>query len=60
MDYADKAIKFSPSNNLGFFWKSCNLGRWGEVKGIMESLFKAEEVVELLIQSIELNPMLER
>ena len=33
--YADKAIAADPQNDLGYYWKSANIGRWGQVKGVL-------------------------
>lgn len=39
--YADQAIKLAPNNPQGYFWKSSNMGMWGQTKGIFDSLGKA-------------------
>ena len=39
--YANKAIEADPQNDLGYYWKSSNIGRWGQIKGILNSLVKA-------------------
>ncbi len=54
--YADKAIAADPSNDLGYYWKSANIGRWGQVKGILNSLFKAGPMKDLLVKELALNP----
>ena len=41
-EYADMAIAANPQNNLAYYWKSSNIGRWGEVKGILNSLVEGE------------------
>ncbi len=51
--YADQAIAFDPSNHLGYFWKSSNIGMWGQTKGVLDSLFKAGPMRDLLTQAIE-------
>jgi hypothetical protein len=53
--YADMAIAADPQNNLGYYQKSSNIGRWGQVKGILNSLFKAPEMRELLVKDLSLN-----
>ena len=55
-DYADKAIEADPSNDLGYYWKAANLGRWGQVKGMMNALFVTGPVRDLLSQELALNP----
>jgi tetratricopeptide (TPR) repeat protein len=54
--YADKAIAADPQNDLGYFWKSANTGRWGQVKGILDSLSKAAPMKDLLVKELSLNP----
>ncbi len=39
--YADKAIEADPRNDFAYYWKSANIGRWGQVKGVLNALFKA-------------------
>lgn len=54
--YADKAIAADPQNDLGYYWKSSNIGRWGQVKGVLNSLFKAGPMRDLLVKDLSLNP----
>jgi hypothetical protein len=54
-EYADMAIAANPQNNLGYYWKSSNIGRWGQVKGILNSLFKAGPMKELLVKDLSLD-----
>ena len=56
VSWAEKAIATDANNPIGYFWKSANLGRWGEVKGILESLNMAKEMRGLLETSIALDP----
>jgi hypothetical protein len=53
--YADMAIAADPQNNLAYYWKSSNIGRWGQVKGILNSLFKAGPMRELLAKDLALD-----
>jgi hypothetical protein len=53
--YADKAIAADPSNDLGYYWKSSNIGRWGQIKGILNSLFKAQPMREQLVKELGLK-----
>ena len=55
-EYADRAIEADPDNHLGYFWKSANIGRWGQTKGILNSLVKAEPMRELLVEAIDREP----
>jgi hypothetical protein len=54
-EYADKAIAADPQNDLGYYWKSSNIGRWGQVRGILNSLFKAGPMRELLVKDLSVN-----
>lgn len=54
-EYADLAIAADPQNNLPYYWKSSNIGRWGQVKGILNSLFKAAPMKELLVKDLSLD-----
>jgi hypothetical protein len=54
-EYADMAIAANPQNNLAYYWKSSNIGRWGQVKGILNSLFKAAPMKELLLKDLALD-----
>lgn len=53
--YADMAIAANPQNNLAYYWKSSNIGRWGQVKGILNSLAKAKPMKELLVKDLSLD-----
>jgi hypothetical protein len=53
--YADKAITADAKNDLGYYWKSSNIGRWGQVKGILNSLFKAGPMRDLLVKELSIN-----
>jgi tetratricopeptide (TPR) repeat protein len=55
-EYADKSIQLNPGNHLGYYWKSGNIGRWGQVKGILNALAKAKPMKILLVQAININP----
>ena len=54
--YADQAIEADPSNHLGYYWKSANIGRWGQVKGILNSLVRATPMRDLLVEAINREP----
>jgi tetratricopeptide (TPR) repeat protein len=53
---AQKAIDADSGNHLGYYWKSANIGRWGQIKGILNSLFKAKPMRGLLQQAVTANP----
>lgn len=54
--YADEAIRLDPRNPLGYYWKSANIGRWGQTKGVLNSLFRAPDMRDLLAQVISIDP----
>jgi len=51
-DYATMATELYPSAD-SYYWRSSNVGRWGETKGILDSLFKAGPMKEDLLKVIE-------
>jgi len=53
--YAEKAIASDPQNDLGYFWKSANIGRWGQVKGVLNALSMARPMRDLLVKELSLN-----
>jgi tetratricopeptide (TPR) repeat protein len=53
---AQAAIDEDPSNHLGYYWLSANIGRWGQIKGILNSLFKAKPMRDLLQKAVALKP----
>ncbi len=50
--YADESISLEPGNYQAYYWKSANSGRWGETKGVLNSLFKAKSMRNLLRESL--------
>lgn len=56
--YGEKAIEDDPSNPHGYVWKAANIGRWGETRGILASLSKADEMRRLLVHALRLDPKL--
>jgi tetratricopeptide (TPR) repeat protein len=54
--YADRAIEADPDNHWGYFWKSANVGKWGQTKGILNSLFKAGDMKDSLEKALEAFP----
>ena len=53
--YADQAIGADSTNHIAYFQKSANIGRWGQTKGILSSLFKADDMKETLIAALRQN-----
>jgi hypothetical protein len=54
--YADKAIAADAGNDLAYYWKSANIGRWGQVRGVLDSLVKAQPMKDLLVKELSINP----
>ena len=54
--YASGAIELDPDNHLGYFWKSANIGRWGQIKGVLNALRKADDMKDLLTTAVTLKP----
>jgi len=38
---AQKAVELNPGDNNAYYWRASNVGRWGQTKGILNSLMKA-------------------
>ncbi len=55
--YADMALEKNSSDAMAYFWKAANEGMWGQVKGIIESLQKANEMKELLFTAISYDSL---
>ncbi len=56
IDFANKSLKYEPGNYNAYYWRSANTGRWGETKGILNSLFKAPSMRDDLEKAINNNP----
>lgn len=54
--YGEQAIDADPGNNLGYYWTSANVGRWGQTQGVLNSLFRAPDMRDLLTESVNLDP----
>jgi tetratricopeptide (TPR) repeat protein len=53
--FAEEAIALEPSADA-YYWRSSNVGRWGETKGVLNSLFKAGPMKDDLLKVIEYDP----
>lgn len=54
--YGVDAVDADPDNHLGYYWQSANIGKWGQVKGIVNALFKAAPMRDLLKEAITREP----
>jgi tetratricopeptide (TPR) repeat protein len=55
-DIAKKAIELSPKNPDAHFWYTANMGRWGQTKGVLKSLFLVPRIKEQLNLILALDP----
>lgn len=53
---AKKAMELSPKNPDAHFWYTANMGRWGQTRGVLKSLFLVSQVKEQLNLILALNP----
>ena len=56
VSFADKSLNLNSDNYNAYYWRSANTGRWGETKGILDSLFKAPSMRDDLEKAINSNP----
>ncbi len=54
--YAQEALKLNPNSAQAWYWKSSNMGRWGQTKGVLDSLFKAGDMKADLEKVLKLDP----
>jgi tetratricopeptide (TPR) repeat protein len=54
--YATRAIEADPQNADAYYYKGSNIGRWGQVKGILDSLFKAGPMRDQLEKALDIRP----
>ncbi|MBN1525166.1 MAG: hypothetical protein JW904_11815 [Spirochaetales bacterium] len=55
--YANVAIQNNPKSAPSYFWKSANMGMWGQTKGILDSLFKAGPMNDNLRLALTYDPL---
>ena len=55
-DYATKSLSYNSNNYNAFYWRAANIGRWGQTKGILDSLFKAGDMRDDLERAVNSNP----
>jgi tetratricopeptide (TPR) repeat protein len=55
-EYGRRAVEADPQNHLGYYWESANIGRWGQTKGVLNSLFRAPDMRDLLSEAITREP----
>ena len=55
-DYATKSLSYNSNNYNAYYWRAANIGRWGQTKGILDSLFKAGDMRDDLERAVNSNP----
>ncbi|MFZ5924749.1 MAG: tetratricopeptide repeat protein [Bacillota bacterium] len=55
-DYAERATKANPSGLDGWYWYGLAIGRWGETRGILQSLSMAGPMRDALEKAIKIDP----
>jgi tetratricopeptide (TPR) repeat protein len=53
---AQKAVDLDPADHNGYYWRASNVGRWGQTKGILNSLMKAAPMRDDLEIAVRKNP----
>lgn len=53
---AKRAVELNPKSAPARFWYGTNIGRWGQTKGIMRSLFLLPAVKEAMQTALDLDP----
>lgn len=54
--HGEAAIEADADNALGYYWTSANIGRWGQTKGVLNSLFRAPDMRDLLSEAVNRDP----
>ena len=57
-DAARRAIELAPRSAMAHLFYGINLGRWGQTRGVLRSLFLLPELRETIQQTLELDPRL--
>lgn len=55
-DIAKKAIELNPKNPDVHFWYTANIGRWGQVRGVLKSFFLISQIKDQLNLILALDP----
>ena len=53
---ARRAIELAPRSAMAHLFYGINLGRWGQTRGVLRSLFLLPELRETIRQTLELDP----
>jgi tetratricopeptide (TPR) repeat protein len=55
-DAAKRAVEIAPRHVLAHFWYATNIGRWGQTKGVVRSLFLLPTVRQEIATVFEIDP----
>jgi tetratricopeptide (TPR) repeat protein len=55
-DLGKRAVELAPRDEEAHLWYAINMGRWGQTKGVVRSLFLLPEVKRGMETAIELDP----
>lgn len=55
-DYSTESLSYNSDNYNAYYWRAANIGRWGQTKGILDSLFKADDMRDDLEKAVNSNP----
>ncbi len=55
-EYAEEAMRLAPNAAEGYYWKAATMGRRGQVRGVLSSLFMAGDVRDYAIDAIDRDP----
>lgn len=55
VDYAEKAVELEPEKCDGHYWLGVNQGKYGEVRGVLKSLFLVKPIKRAMNKVIELD-----
>ncbi len=55
MNYGKEAVKLNPNGVEGHFWLGVGYGKYGEVRGVLKSLFLVDDIKKEMNEVIELS-----
>lgn len=55
IDWGEKSIELNKQSAIGYYWKAASYGRYGQTKGIFDSLDKAYLMIDLLKKGVNLD-----
>lgn len=55
-NYGKQARQLAPNDHRGYYWEASNISKAGLIRGVLDSLFRAGSVRDLLVDAIEIEP----